>query len=73
MNAVKSTNKIEESSVLQPVSVRYRVNVFHGGRERWKYCRTIERAKYLQETAKKGGLCSIIYQKTTKGYVVCCL
>ena len=55
----------------QLVSSRYRVNVLHGGKERWKYCRTIERAKRLQESAKSGGLCSIIYQKTTDGYVVC--
>ena len=53
------------------VSSRYRVNVLHGGKERWKYCRTIERAIHLQESAKAGGLCSIIYQKTTEGYVVC--
>jgi len=54
-------------------SSRYRVNVLHGGKERWKYCRTIKRAKHLQESAKAGGLCSIIYQKTTEGYVVCAL
>jgi len=52
-----------------PVMRRFRVNMLHRGKERWKYCRTIERAKKLQQEATAGGLCSIIYEKADKGYV----
>jgi hypothetical protein len=51
-----------------PVMRRFRVNMLHSGKERWKYCRTIERAKQLQQEATAGGLCSIIYEKGDKGY-----
>lgn len=47
---------------------RFRVNVLHRGKERWKYCRTIERAKFLQRSAIDGGLSSIIYEKRGKYY-----
>ena len=60
-----------QKSNIGNVNNRYRVNVLHRGKERWKYCYTIERAKHLQELAKQGGLSSIIYQKTRGGYVVC--
>lgn len=72
MNTEKLSNEAQTPALNKgAVSSRYRVNVLHGGKERWKYCRTIKRAKHLQESAKAGGLCSIIYQKTTEGYVVC--
>lgn len=60
-----------EQALLQQTDVmrRFRVNMLHRGKERWKYCRTIERAKKLQQEATAGGLCSIIYEKGDKGYV----
>jgi hypothetical protein len=48
---------------------RFRVNVLWRGVERWKYCRTIERAIYLRNVGVEGGLSSIIFQKTERGYV----
>jgi tRNA(Phe) wybutosine-synthesizing methylase Tyw3 len=41
----------------------------YGGKERWKYCRTLERAKHLQKVASEGGLHSIICQKVNGRYV----
>lgn len=67
----KESNTTEQQCNKQNVNNRYRVNILHGGKERWKYCSTIERAKYLQNSAKQGGLSSFIYQKTTEGYVIC--
>lgn len=52
-----------------PVMRRFRVNILHRGKERWKYCRTIEKAKKLQQEATAGGLCSIIYEKVDGSYV----
>lgn len=48
---------------------RYRVNVLHQGKERWKYCRTIKKARQMQEAEIVGGLSSIIYQKKNGKYV----
>lgn len=43
---------------------RYKVNVLHKGKERWKYCTKIERARFLQQSAIEAGLSSIILQKS---------
>lgn len=48
---------------------RYRVNVLHHGKERWKYCRTIKKARQLQQEAIAGALCSTIFQKKNGKYV----
>ena len=52
MNTEKLSNEAQTPALNKgAVSSRYRVNVLHGGKERWKYCRTIKRAKHLQESA----------------------
>lgn len=43
---------------------RYKVNVLHKGKERWKYCTKIERARFLQQSSIEAGLSSIILQKS---------
>ena len=65
---VQNTTSIQHDAKL-PVMRRFRVNMLHRGKERWKYCRAIERAKKLQQEATAGGLCSIIYEKVGKSYV----
>lgn len=72
MNNDLQTNTAQ-GPVLQKANVmrRFRVNMLHRGKERWKYCRTIERAKRLQQEATAGGLCSIIYEKVDGSYVAC--
>lgn len=67
----KELKTTEQQYNKQNVKNRYRVNILRGGKERWEYCNTIKRAKYLQNSAKQGGLSSFIYQKTTEGYVIC--
>jgi len=47
---------------------KYRVNVLYRGKERWKYCATIKRARLLQLSAIEAGLSSIIYQKKDGKY-----
>lgn len=47
---------------------RLKVNVLHRGKERWKYCTTIERARHLQKSSVAAGLCSIIYEKINGAY-----
>lgn len=51
------------------LDVRYRVNVIHKGKERFKYCRTLKRARCLQQEAIDNALCSIIAQKINGKYV----
>jgi len=57
MNSVKITGNESEPRF------RFRVNVLHRGKERWKYCGTIERATFLQQSAIKAGLSSIIFER----------
>lgn len=47
----------------------FKVNVLYRGAEKWRYSKSINRAKFFQETAKKQGLCSIIYQKLNGKYI----
>lgn len=49
---------------------KYRVNVLHQGKERWKYCKSIKRARILQQGAIAAGLSSIICQKIEGKYQV---
>lgn len=77
LNNIQNFNRntmVQETTTSQPfaklpVMRRFRVNMLHRGKERWKYCRTIERAKKLQQEATAGGLCSIIYEKVDGSYV----
>lgn len=48
----------------------YKVNILHRGKERWNYCRTIQRAKFLQQSAKDGGLSSIILERVPERWRV---
>ena len=48
---------------------RFRVNVIYRWKERWRYPRTLKRAKMLQEQATEQGLHSIISQKINGKYV----
>lgn len=57
-------NYIDEKTGLH----RYRVNVLHRGKERWKYCKTIKKARQLQQSAIDGGLSSLIFQKREGKY-----
>lgn len=47
---------------------RYKVNVLHNGKERWRYTRTINKAMTFQEVATLKGLSSTIYQKVNGKY-----
>lgn len=47
---------------------KYRVNVLYRGKERWRYCSTIKRARVIQEQAEQSGICSIIFQKINGKY-----
>lgn len=48
---------------------RFRVNVLHEGKERWKYCKSVKRARVLQECSIAKGLSSLIFQKKEGKYI----
>jgi hypothetical protein len=50
------------------IESRYRVNVLWNGKERWKYCKTLNKAKFMQETQIQKGLSSIICKKINGKY-----
>lgn len=47
---------------------RFKVNVLHRGKERFKYCTTMESALALQKAAVLAGLSSIILKKIDGKY-----
>ena len=47
---------------------RFKVNVIHRGKERWRYPRTLEKAKAYRSEAILKGLSSIIYEKIEGKY-----
>lgn len=66
---MKDNQATNQNFAKMPIMGRFRVNMLHRGKERWKYCRTIERAKKLQQEATESGICSIIYEKIDSNYI----
>ena len=48
---------------------KYRVNVVHRGKEKWKYCKSITKAKQIQYDQSQGGFSAKIFEKMDGKYI----
>lgn len=54
---------------MKTIYERFKVNVIHQGKERWKYCTSLKRAEIFKWNAESKGIVSVIYKKVDGKYI----